>query len=66
MTRGPRPLEVPVNRDLLDAMVSYLADHANDRWPKPEVLLQAVLFAPREGKRRPRRLNRSGIGEELR
>jgi len=47
MTRGPRPLEGPVNRDLLDAMVSYLADHAND--PRPEVLLQAVLFAPREG-----------------
>ena len=49
MTRGPHPLGGPVNRDLLDAMVSYLADHANDRWPKPEVLLQAVLFAPREG-----------------
>ena len=49
MTRGPRPLEGPVNRDLLDAMVSYLADHANDPRPEPEVHLQAVLFAPREG-----------------
>jgi hypothetical protein len=49
MTRGPRPLEGPVNPDLLDAMVSYLAAHANDPRPEPEVLLQAVLFAPREG-----------------
>lgn len=49
MTRVPRPLGGPVNRDLLDAMVSYLADHANDPRPEPEVHLQAVLFAPREG-----------------
>jgi hypothetical protein len=49
MTRGPRPLEGPVNQDLLEAMVSYLAEHANDHRPEPEVLLQAVMFAPRGG-----------------
>jgi hypothetical protein len=49
MTRRPRPPEGLVNRDLLDAMVSYLAAHANDPRPEPEVLLQAVLFAPRAG-----------------
>jgi hypothetical protein len=49
MTRGPRPLGGPVNQDLFDAMVSYLAAHANDSRPEPEVPVQAVLFAPREG-----------------
>ena len=38
-----------MNRDLLDAMVSYVADHANDPRPEPEVLMQAVLFARRGG-----------------
>ena len=42
-------MTTPANRELHEAMLAYLAAHANDPRPEPEASIQAVLFASREG-----------------